>query len=157
MEVTASRYDGMQARMAKKELPPLPFTKDEFRSFVREKLGSDEGGVVQCRYCRGYFNVEQLAVDHVEPLHRGGWIGLENLDLPCQPCNARKGAMTPDEFLKLLRFLETEIPLARTDVLSRLEKSVKLAAGARRNAVRIRELKQSGHWKKPKAKVVEEF
>lgn len=53
--------------------------------------------------------------------------------------------MSPGEYLSLLAFLET-IPLARIDVLKRLEQSVALAAGARGNAAVIHTLKQTGQW-----------
>jgi len=46
--------------------------------------------------------------------------------------------MTPDEYLKLRDFLENELPMARQDVLSRLGKAVKLAAGMRRHAMKAK-------------------
>ena len=141
LSLTGSRYDSMVARMAKKKLPPLPFTKEEFRAHVLAALGGYDDGAVQCRYCRGFFTLQDLAVDHAKPLSRGGSLGLDNLEYPCKPCNDRKGSMSPDEFLALLAFLET-IPLARIDVLKRLEQSVKLAAGARR-AVMLAKGKQA--------------
>ena len=58
--------------------------------------------------------------------------------------------MTPAEFLALLAFLET-IPLARIDVLKRLEQSVSLAAGARANAGVISDLKRFGTWQQAQA------
>ena len=134
LSLTGSRYDSMAARMEKKKLPPLPFTKAEFRAHVLAALGGHDDGAVRCRYCNAWFILEELAVDHAIPLSRGGSPGLDNLEYPCKSCNDRKGSMSPDEYLALLAFLET-IPLARIDVLKRLEQSVKLAAGARRNAM----------------------
>ena len=131
LSLTGSRYDGMVTRLAKKKLPPLPFTKEEFRAHVLAALGGYDDGAIQCRYCRGFFTLADLAVDHAKPLSRGGSAGLDNLEYPCKSCNDRKGSMSPDEYLRLLAFLET-IPLARIDVLKRLEQSVKLAASARR-------------------------
>jgi hypothetical protein len=141
LALTGSRYDSMVTRMAKKKLPPLPFTKEEFRAHVLAALGGHDDGAVNCRYCRGWFTLEDLAVDHSKPLSRGGSAGLDNLEYPCKPCNDRKGSMSPDEYLALLAFLET-IPLGRIDVLKRLEQSVKLAAGARR-AVMLAKGKQA--------------
>lgn len=141
LSLTGSRYDSMVARIAKKKLPPLPFTKAEFRAHVLAALGGHDDGAVNCRYCRGWFTLEDLAVDHSKPLSRGGSAGLDNLEYPCKACNDRKGSMSPDEYLALLNFLET-VPLARIDVLKRLEQSVKLAAGARR-AVMLAKGKQA--------------
>lgn len=140
LSLTGSRYDSMRARIEKKKLPPLPFTKEQFRAHVLAALGGHDDGAIQCRYCRGYFTLTDLAVDHAKPLSRGGSPGLDNLEYPCKPCNDRKGSMSPDEFLALLAFLET-IPLARIDVLKRLEQSVKLAAGARRSIMLLKNAK----------------
>jgi hypothetical protein len=142
LALTGSRYDSMVTRMAKKKLPPLPFTKAEFRAHVLAALGGFDDGAIQCRYCRGFFTLTDLAGDHAKPLSRGGSAGLDNLEYPCKACNDRKGSMTPDEFLALLEFLDTRIPLARIDVLKRLGQSVKLAAGARR-AVMLAKGKQA--------------
>jgi hypothetical protein len=85
------------------------------------------------------------------PLSRGGSVELDNIGFPCAKCNSRKGSMTPTEFMLLLKFLETGMPLARQDVLSRLEKANALAAGARNNAGIISELRKSGEWQKARA------
>ena len=99
----------------------------------------------------GLFPVEDLAVDHAIPLSRGGGAELGNLDYPCKPCNDQKGSMKPAEFLALLKFLETAIPLARQDVLSRLSKAIALAAAMRNNAGVVGELKKTGEWQKVSA------
>jgi hypothetical protein len=144
MAISGQRYDSMSTRLKKKGFPSTPFTKEEFRADMLNVLGG-ENGSAQCRYCHGFFTIEGIAVDHANPLSRGGSIGLENLDYPCRPCNNRKGELTVDEFTKLLAFLET-IPLARISILKRLEQSVSLAAGARNNAGIIGDLRKSGVW-----------
>jgi hypothetical protein len=145
MRITGSRYDGLCDRLEKKKLPPLTFSKVQFRAHVLAALGGREDGACKCRYCNFHFSLPDLAVDHANPLSRGGSTGLDNLEFPCKPCNNRKGSMSPGEYLSLLAFLET-IPLARIDVLKRLEQSVALAAGARGNAAVIHTLKQTGQW-----------
>ena len=47
-----------------------------------------------------------------------------------------------------MEFLETKIPLARMEVLNRLEISVQLVIGHRANAPIVNALKESGEWKK---------
>ena len=54
--------------------------------------------------------------------------------------------MTMQEYGSLLAFLETQHPLMRQDVLSRLEKAVQLASGAFANQGVIGELKKTGQW-----------
>lgn len=144
-EITRSRYSGMVDRLKRKSLPPLSFTLEEFRADVLGVMGGAEDGVIKCRYCLNYFTIAEIAVDHAKPLSRGGSTGLDNIDYPCRPCNSRKGSCTVDEFKALLKFLDT-IPLARTDILKRLEQSVALAAGARSNAGVIADLRKSGVW-----------
>ena len=139
LTITGRMYDHMRNRPVIKKAGGLPFTKEQLRQDVLGVLGGKKCGVVQCRYCSGFFVVSELAADHAVPLSRAGGFGLDNLDYPCRNCNQAKGSMTPDEFLKLLRFLEAEIPLARTDVLGRLAKAVSLAVAARRAQMRLRD------------------
>jgi hypothetical protein len=131
MRVTGQTYDNMLVRVMRKGFPGLPFDKDGFRQHVLSAMGGYEDGFFRCRYCTGHFALEQVAVDHAHPLSRGGGVELENLEFPCKPCNHRKGSMTPEEYCLLLEFLDEEIPLAKTDVLQRLEISVQLAAADR--------------------------
>ena len=145
MSITGSRYSGMVSRMKRKKLPPLQFSLKEFRDDILGVMGGKADGAIQCRYCHGFFTLDGISVDHAKPLSRGGDAGLSNLDYPCRACNQIKGSMDVGEFTRLLSFLET-IPLARTDVIKRLQQSVALAAGARSNMGAISELKKNGQW-----------
>jgi hypothetical protein len=130
----------MLARVTRKGFYGLPFDKEGFRDHVLSAMGGTYDGFFRCRYCTGYFTLEQVSVDHAHPLSRGGGVELDNLDFPCKPCNARKGSLTPEEYFLLLEFLDNKIPLAKTDVLQRLEISVQLAA-----ADRARKAQQKKH------------
>lgn len=69
--------------------------RDEYRKhrdFVLERDG------FTCVYC-GATNTP-LQLDHVFPRSRGGSDDPENLVACCRPCNASKGAKTPDEWVK---------------------------------------------------------
>jgi hypothetical protein len=146
MTVTRTRYSGMSERMKKKRLPPLPFTLDEFRADMLSVMGGKEDGPIVCRYCKRAFTINEIAVDHANPLSRGGETGLSNIDYPCRADNYRKGSMTIKEYSSLLSFLDTQHPLMRQDVLSRLEKAVQLASGAFANHGVINDLKKAGVW-----------
>jgi len=52
-----------------------------------------------CAYCG---TTENLTLDHVLPLSRGGAHRIENLVAACKPCNSRKGARDELEFRALL-------------------------------------------------------
>jgi hypothetical protein len=142
MILTASRYNGMRARLARKKLPPPPFTLDEFREDALGVMGGKEDGPIKCRFCLGWFTLAETAIDHATPISRGGSLGLDNLDYPCGACNDRKGSLTVAEFAALLAFLGTQHPLARQDVLARLQKANALAQGARRAIVQLKKLKE---------------
>jgi len=151
MSLTSSRYGAMMERLAKKKLIDKahpPFTCDQYRELLLKAMNGKEDGFVCCRYCRGFFGIKDIGSDHAKPLDRGGSFGLDNLEFPCKRCNLIKGKMTPDELLLLMEFLETKIPLARMEVLNRLEISVQLVIGHRANAPVINELKERGDWKR---------
>lgn len=47
LRLTGSRYDAMKTRIERnKKLPPLPFTKDEFRAHVLNAMNGDRKSVV---------------------------------------------------------------------------------------------------------------
>jgi hypothetical protein len=133
LSVTAARYASMKDRLKRKKLPPPPFTLGDLRTDLLKVMGGSKDGAIQCRYCGNWFTIDQVAIDHANPLSRGGALGLENCDYPCHSCNARKGSLTIDEYFALLKCLDAMHPSARADVLKRLEQSVKLAAGLRRS------------------------
>jgi 5-methylcytosine-specific restriction endonuclease McrA len=151
LDVTRTRYGSMVERYKKKKLPPPPFTLEEFRFDMLKVMDGHEDGAIQCRYCRLWFALDEVAVDHATPLSRGGGLGLDNLDYPCRADNNRKGSLTVKEYEFLLAALERVHPLARQDVLSRLEKANQLAAGQRNLAGTIGELKKTGHWQQAQA------
>jgi 5-methylcytosine-specific restriction endonuclease McrA len=139
LRLTGQTYDNMLARVKRKGFYGLPFDKEGFRMHVLCAMGGNYDGFFRCRYCMGYFTLEQVAVDHASPLSRGGGVELDNLEYPCRACNNRKGSMTPEEYFLLLDFLDSRLPLAKIDVLKRLEISVQLAAADRQR--RAKELK----------------
>ena len=72
----------------------------ETRSWQTEDFARAQellGGV--CAYCG---SAENLTLDHVVPLARGGAHRIENLVAACKPCNSRKGARDELEFRALL-------------------------------------------------------
>lgn len=41
-----------------------------------------------CQHCR---TADDLTFDHIIPVSKGGKASMENLQILCNPCNARKG------------------------------------------------------------------
>jgi 5-methylcytosine-specific restriction endonuclease McrA len=56
--------------------------------WVRRNVFLSGGG--KCQYCE---STENLSVDHVLPVFRGGSSDFDNLQLLCRRCNSRKGAI----------------------------------------------------------------
>ena len=52
-----------------------------------------------CAYCQGTFAPDELTMDHVVPLARGGRSVKSNVVPCCQACNATKTYWTPAEIL----------------------------------------------------------
>lgn len=52
-----------------------------------------------CEYCDQKFSREELTMDHVVPLARGGSSSKGNIKCACKSCNASKKLATPAELL----------------------------------------------------------
>jgi 5-methylcytosine-specific restriction endonuclease McrA len=70
-----------------------------------------------CRYCCRPIDVFSLSLDHHNPLKYGGTWELDNLDVDvCQPCNAKKGALPCDDWMKLLECRRSMSPVAQLEL-----------------------------------------
>lgn len=111
----------------------LPFTLKDLRAWLIEKsgdpLGLDADKLIwACAYCSRLLPLENVELDHIEPVKRGGSLGLGNLAIACKICNQTKGELTAEEYQALMRGLETFPQAARNDILKRLRTA---AMGAR--------------------------
>lgn len=66
------------------------------RKAIHEAKGS------RCWYCGGNADIGSYGVDHVVPVSRGGSDEDSNLVPVCVFCNAKKGALSVEEFRDLL-------------------------------------------------------
>jgi 5-methylcytosine-specific restriction endonuclease McrA len=53
-----------------------------------------------CAYCYKPFSADELTIDHMIPLSRGGTNTIDNLVPACRSCNSRKWTKTPLEMLQ---------------------------------------------------------
>lgn len=60
----------------------------------------------KCPYCSSKDN---LSIDHINPLSRGGTHTEDNIELVCLPCNIQKGNKTKDEYMKFLKSIKVEV------------------------------------------------
>ena len=71
---------------------PCSKTWSKIKKFVLERDSN------RCIYCGA--SKEQMECDHVVPLSKGGDNSISNLASCCPDCNRRKGAKSPDEWLR---------------------------------------------------------
>lgn len=79
---------GIIAPTRLKRLRRRKFTPGERERILRRTAGL-------CNYCRAILTVENMTVDHYNPLARGGTHELDNLVAACEPCNVSKGDKAP--------------------------------------------------------------
>ena len=53
----------------------------------------------ECYYCHKHFPVEELTMDHIVPVARGGKSTRGNIVVCCKECNNRKKYLTPAEMI----------------------------------------------------------
>lgn len=109
---------GKRAGTVRRRGRELPFTLQEFRRWVIEKVGM---GTARCHYCPRSIDALTFEPDHYVPLELDGGIGLDNLVPACSDCNRLKGAMPPLDFIALMEFLDLRISsVGRADIKKRL-------------------------------------
>ena len=61
-----------------------------------------------CHYCGKKFKVEELTMDHIIPVTRGGRSVTGNVVPSCKECNSRKKYLLPTEWEDYLASLKNE-------------------------------------------------
>ena len=131
MDITADRYHAMEQRIAEKFAGLgvyLPFTLEDYRVWIREQLGGEQG-LTRCEYCCSPIDIHTMQVDHRVPLAQACLLDFANLCLVCEPCNSQKGSMRSCAFVQLLNLVNSAAfnDIDRTDCLGRLQMAIKLA------------------------------
>lgn len=70
------------------------------RRKVKVRLLMCERPWVECHYCGCRIDAATATLDHIVPRALGGTHSVGNLLLACKPCNAKKGAMSYQKFVK---------------------------------------------------------
>lgn len=55
-----------------------------------------------CYYCQGHFSPDELTMDHVVPVVRGGKSVKANIAVACKSCNNKKKYLLPMEWQEYL-------------------------------------------------------
>jgi hypothetical protein len=93
---------------------------------VRTRIFERDG--FRCVYCGRVLPPEELTVDHVQPVMRGGDGSDGNLVTACRSCNTRKGAAPAWAFLAQNPVERANFLALGTSVWPRLRRAVEEAA-----------------------------
>ena len=76
--------------------------RDKSRELRRSRWWQNRLALRRCHWCNELFPLEDLTMDHVIPLARGGKASRNNVVPACKGCNSRKKYLLPiewDEYL----------------------------------------------------------
>ncbi len=93
IEINRDERHIRRERAKARELRQTPYYRELFRKGI-------------CHYCGRKFAEDELTLDHIVPVARGGKSTRGNLAVCCRSCNQAKKYLTPAEML--LRQLENQ-------------------------------------------------
>lgn len=122
------KYKKMQERATTKAMRKvgiagvLDFNLSDLIVFLKGKSDCCKMEAWQCLYCKVWVVIQDLELDHFVPLARGGANTLDNLACSCHKCNQRKGALTGEEYARVLEFARLNLsPAAEQYLLTTLQ------------------------------------
>ena len=83
--------------------------RDKSRELRRSRWWKNRLAKGRCDYCGGLFSADELTMDHIVPVTRGGKASRNNVVPACKECNSRKKYLLPmewEEYLTMSRELE---------------------------------------------------
>ena len=72
--------------------------RDMSRELRRSRWWQNRLALGRCHWCGGQFPPDELTMDHVIPLARGGKASRNNVVPACKECNSRKKYLLPLEW-----------------------------------------------------------
>ena len=85
---------------------------------IRELFLSNYGS--SCKYCTSILDVRNMVCDHMVPLSCGGPSTLLNIEMICRRCNTRKGALTSEQYHKIVNWLNLQPEQVSSYILRKL-------------------------------------
>jgi 5-methylcytosine-specific restriction protein A len=77
--------------------------RDKAREMRRSRWWSNRLATGKCHWCDGSFQSDDLTMDHIIPLSRGGKTSRNNVVPSCKECNNRKKYLLPIEWEEFLQ------------------------------------------------------
>ena len=94
-------FDGVDEAEIRRE-------KDKARKLRKSRWWQQKLAASTCYYCRRSFRPQDLTMDHIVPLARGGRSTKDNLVACCKECNTRKKTLLPMEWEEYMNKVKSE-------------------------------------------------
>lgn len=82
--------------------------RDKSRELRRSRWWQNRLALGRCHWCGGTFPPDELTMDHIIPLARGGKGSRNNVVPACKECNSRKKYLLPMEWEDYIRRFEKQ-------------------------------------------------
>jgi hypothetical protein len=83
--------------------------REKSRELRKSRWWQNRIALGRCHYCDGQFKPDELTMDHLVPVSRGGKASRNNVVPACKECNSRKKYLLPIEWEEYLQKLERPI------------------------------------------------
>ena len=77
--------------------------KQKARELRKTRWWKDKIARRICEYCGGSFEPDELTMDHIVPLIRGGKTAKNNIAAACKECNNKKKYLLPMEWEEYIK------------------------------------------------------
>ena len=104
---------------SKKHGVPCSISVEDLRELLYDHYGTP------CRYCGRTLDMNNLVLDHIIPISKGGSSNLDNLQIICRTSNGIKGSLDESHFILLTDWLQTIPEELRKDISIRLARGVR--------------------------------
>jgi len=69
-----------------------------------------------CYFCKKHIEDDEMTVDHLTPLSKGGKHEEKNMVVCCEKCNSEKGDMTETEYISYLMHVPVWLPVSKIKI-----------------------------------------
>jgi 5-methylcytosine-specific restriction endonuclease McrA len=82
--------------------------REKSRELRKSRWWQNRLALGRCHYCGGSFSPDELTMDHLVPVSRGGKASRNNVVPACKECNSRKKYLLPIEWEEFLARQENQ-------------------------------------------------